>query len=104
MMHMLYTGYGQLINSILSFYAWDVAARLTYSAYLYHPIIISITYFNSTQFFHYDTMNVAVHFLAFTIAAYFVAGISFLLVERPMMNLEKLLHPPPKKGPQKRTN
>jgi len=93
MMHMLYTGYGTVINWILSFGLWDVFARLTYSAYLYHPILMSVVYFNSTQFFHYDTLNMAVHFLAFTVLAYIAAVISFLLVERPMMNLERFLLP-----------
>jgi len=93
MMHMLYIGYGTIINWILSFGLWDVFARLTYSAYLYHPILMSITYFNSTQFFHYDTLNMAIHFLAFTVLGYIAGLFSFLLVERPMMNLEKFLLP-----------
>jgi len=96
MMHMCYIGKGYFVDSILSFRGWDVMARLTFSAYLYHPILMSIVYFNSVNFFHYSTTEIAVHFLAFTVMAFVCAAISYLIIEKPMMNLEKLLHPPPR--------
>jgi len=100
MMHMTYTGYGYFVYSVLSFSPFDVLARLTYSAYLYHPIIMGIFYFNSTEFFYYSTTGVAIHFLGFSVLAFTAATISFLIIERPMMNLEKMLHAPPKRTPQ----
>eukprot|EP01114_Cavostelium_apophysatum_P007529 TRINITY_DN1963_c0_g2_i1.p1 TRINITY_DN1963_c0_g2~~TRINITY_DN1963_c0_g2_i1.p1 ORF type:complete len:686 (-),score=138.42 TRINITY_DN1963_c0_g2_i1:47-2104(-) len=96
-MHMTYTGYGYFIHSLLSLYVWDVMARLTYSAYLYHPILLSIAYYGSTQLYYYGTVSVLTHFLAFAVLAFTAALVSFLLIERPMMNLEKLMHPPPKR-------
>lgn len=82
-----------MINAFMSFGLWDILARLTYSAYLYHPIIIGIAYFNSSQYYHYDAIQVALKFLAFAVISFFVSMMSFLLVERPMMSLEKLFLP-----------
>jgi len=96
MMHMCFTGNGYIINTILSFSAWDILARLTYSTYLYHPIIITIIFFGYTEMFDYSVQTMLVHFLAFTVLGFTAAAISFLLVERPMMNLEKLFLPAPR--------
>ncbi|KAK2144916.1 hypothetical protein LSH36_720g00008 [Paralvinella palmiformis] len=46
------TGYGGFINSILSWVGWVPLARLSYTGYLVHPIIVSYTYYSSAVQIH----------------------------------------------------
>jgi peptidoglycan/LPS O-acetylase OafA/YrhL len=93
MMHVLYMGHGFFINKILSWDAWSPVARLTYSAYLWHPVVMQVILSNFKTLVHYDYWTVACYFLAFSLGSYIVALGSFLLIERPIMNLESLVLP-----------
>jgi peptidoglycan/LPS O-acetylase OafA/YrhL len=85
------TGEGGVVNSMLSWYIWDPIAKLTYSAYLIHPFLIRVVYYNRTELFTYsDTMYVT-HFLAFAVLSYAVASGMSLLIETPFARLEKVL-------------
>ncbi|KAJ8304385.1 hypothetical protein KUTeg_017968 [Tegillarca granosa] len=61
------TGHGGYINTLLSWRAFIPLSRLTYCAYLVHPIII------------------------FLVSSYLVAFVVSLAFESPMMGLEKLI-------------
>eukprot|EP01114_Cavostelium_apophysatum_P014516 TRINITY_DN3789_c0_g1_i2.p1 TRINITY_DN3789_c0_g1~~TRINITY_DN3789_c0_g1_i2.p1 ORF type:complete len:632 (-),score=80.71 TRINITY_DN3789_c0_g1_i2:19-1914(-) len=102
MMHLCYTGNGLFINSFLSMRIFDVTARLSYSAYLYHPIIMGVVYMGGNQLFYYSAVNITVHYFGFTVLSLLAACLSYLLIERPMMGLEKFLHPAPKRPPPPR--
>lgn len=53
------TDQGGVINTFLSCGVWDPIAKLTYSAYLIHPIIIRCVYCNRTQLI--DFSDIMVH-------------------------------------------
>jgi hypothetical protein len=62
-----------------------------YSAYLIHPFLIRVVYYNRTDLFTYsDTMYVT-HILAFVMISYAVASGMALLIETPFARLEKVL-------------
>jgi len=104
------------LNNILSYSLWVPLARLTFrceffsefflslelasnsrshcnSAYLWHPIVMVISYAASKTFVEYDIWNIGLRFFGYSIITYLLALLIFLTVERPLMNLEKLLIP-----------
>lgn len=93
LVHLYATGHGVLFGSILSAGLWTPLARLTFSAYLYHPVIMLASYFSLKALIHYDSLNMVLYCLGFTVLSYLTAFGSFLLIERPLVNLEKLILP-----------
>nr|XP_006815026.1 PREDICTED: nose resistant to fluoxetine protein 6-like [Saccoglossus kowalevskii] len=84
-------GMAGLANTILSWPFWIPLSRLTYSAYLFHPIVLDVLVFNFAVPFHY-TFNIIVFlFLGVTLMSYGVAALAFLAVELPMANIEKVI-------------
>jgi len=91
LMHACFCGYGGILKSLFESSIWTPLARLTYTAYLLHPVIIWVVYSNRTQIFHYDGFIHADEFLAHTVMAFAAAAVMFVLLEKPMMNLEMFL-------------
>jgi len=85
-----FAGHGGLFRRFLSADFWVPFARLTYAAYLYHPIII-ITYYSSREVLPlYVTTEVVLYFFGFASLAFVVSFFHFLLFEKPTMNLEAM--------------
>ncbi|XP_076346879.1 nose resistant to fluoxetine protein 6-like isoform X1 [Tachypleus tridentatus] len=85
------TGHGGFINTILSWGFWIPLSRLSYCAYLIHPLIL-FWYFqsrNSLLYFSHETMVSC--FTAFLVWSYGIALMVSLAFEVPMMGLEKLI-------------
>jgi peptidoglycan/LPS O-acetylase OafA/YrhL len=91
LMHFCFCGYGGVLKDIFEWSVWTPLARLTYTAYLLHPVIIWVTYCNRTQIFHYDGYIMTDEFISHVVLAYSAAAGMFLLLEKPMMNLESVL-------------
>ena len=91
------TGQAPLVNQFLSLSVFDVPAKLTYSAYLVHPIIIRIYWFKAVALTTYSPLNHMTTFFAMACYAYICAVVVALLIELPSANLIKLLMPAPKK-------
>ncbi|XP_074653885.1 nose resistant to fluoxetine protein 6-like isoform X2 [Tubulanus polymorphus] len=83
-------GFGGPVTNILSSKLWIPFSRLTYCAYLIHPMWLIV--FNVTQLkpIHFTNFNMAVLFLAHSVVSYGLALILALLVESPFLSLEKL--------------
>ena len=79
------------LNGLLSMRVFDAPAKLTYSAYLVHPIIIRAYYFQRTQLLHYSPVEHLTIFTAMAVYSYAAAVLLNLLVELPTANLVKLL-------------
>ena len=80
-----------LINSFLSWKAWIPLSKLTYAAYLIHPILQQIVLgsFTSTiKFTNFFWPELYIGLAFFTFGAAFVLSIS---VELPFVHIEKLL-------------
>ena len=68
-------------------------SRLSYSAYLLHPMMVSIYYFSSVRLVHYSWMTLVYSCAGLWLLAYISAALLFLLIELPLQNLEGLLLP-----------
>lgn len=84
------SGYGGPINSILSWPIWAPLGRLTFGAYLVHPIIIFVYYTNLLTPLHFTDLTLIYLFIANLVVSYAVAFVVSMAVEAPMMQLEKL--------------
>lgn len=79
------------IASFLGAGFWAPLARLTYGAYLTHPIVIKLLAGTSTEFYNWSYVDLTSRWLLNSILAYVLAAGAFLLVEKPFMNLEAKL-------------
>ncbi|XP_078365906.1 O-acyltransferase like protein-like isoform X2 [Oculina patagonica] len=84
-------GLGGLVNKILSARFWIPLSRLTYCAYLVHPIVIAtlLESFQTVQ--AYSDVHTAFRFVGVVVMSYAAAFIVSVCVEFPMMQLEKLM-------------
>lgn len=82
---------GGLINRILSWSLWTIIARLSYSAYLIHAMIILVQVFNRFSTIHYQTSVMINTFLAQLLWTLFLSIFVVILVEMPCQVLEKQL-------------
>ncbi|CAH1248349.1 Hypp8112 [Branchiostoma lanceolatum] len=85
-----YHGYGGVVNTVLSWTFWMPLSRLTYSAYLIHPIVMFVTYHTAESTLHLSTLNVIHYFLGHMMLSYGLAVLVFVTVESPTMNLLKI--------------
>uniref|UniRef100_A0A7M5UX50 Nose resistant-to-fluoxetine protein N-terminal domain-containing protein n=2 Tax=Clytia hemisphaerica TaxID=252671 RepID=A0A7M5UX50_9CNID len=84
-------GFGGYINSFLSWGAWVPISRLTFAAYLVHPLVIFFFYGISERPYHYQDNMIVYNMFSNIFWAYGCAFILAVTVEYPSMQLEKLL-------------
>eukprot|EP00040_Diaphanoeca_grandis_P026045 m.145211 g.145211 ORF g.145211 m.145211 type:complete len:645 (+) comp30428_c0_seq2:1589-3523(+) len=87
------TGHGGPINSFLSSGFWEPLGKLTYGAYLVHPVVIRCYYYQKVQLFHFDVFEQSMYFLSISAMSYFIAGVLHVVVELPFANLTKFVIP-----------
>jgi len=92
-MYAIMRGHGGVLRELLSLYIWVPLARLTYTAYLTHPIIIFVINYSSTTVFHYSAINMAIRYAAHLVLAYSVGLVFHLVLEKPTANLERIIFP-----------
>lgn len=85
------TGHGGFIAKLLSWKTFIPLSRLTYCAYLIHPILIHGYYQAYPTAFHFTELLMVTNFMGFLIMAYGIAFMFSLVFESPLMNLEKLM-------------
>ncbi|XP_032674877.1 O-acyltransferase like protein isoform X2 [Odontomachus brunneus] len=91
------TGYGGYVNKILSEPLLYPFSRVTYCAYLVHPLVIRLTAMNLDSPFHLGKDLVLITFLGQLVLSYalsFVISISF---EAPVVSMLKILSPKKRK-------
>ncbi|XP_063954820.1 nose resistant to fluoxetine protein 6-like isoform X1 [Lytechinus pictus] len=86
-------GYGGWINDFLSWELWIPMSRLTYSAYLLHPIVIIIYGYNLTNTYFYSIYTLAFEVAAFIALGYMAAILMAVAIEFPFGNLERMIMP-----------
>ncbi|XP_060083819.1 nose resistant to fluoxetine protein 6-like [Ylistrum balloti] len=84
------TGYGGPVNNILSWKLWAPLGRLTYCAYLVHPVIITAYGYNQPAAFFFGDVVVIYMYLGNLVTSYAIAYIVSMVIEAPMMGLEKV--------------
>ena len=86
-----HNGYGWFVNSFLSMKFWTPLARMTFNAYLLHPIVIFVIYGQFQTPFHYTDITLTGYFIAFVVISYAAAAIVCVAVEFPLGTIEMLL-------------
>merc|ERR1712151_719418 len=86
-----YYDYLPLVNGFLAHRMWTPLARLTYGAYLCHPIVIKMTAGNATQYYNFSGMDLFYRWFGNSTLAYGGALLLWCLVERPMMTFTSML-------------
>ena len=81
-------GYGGPINSFLSMPFWIPLSRLTYTAYLMHPIVLFAIVSSERDTFYYTDVTIAVYIAGTTVLSYGAAALVSTFVEFPVANIE----------------
>lgn len=82
---------GGVFDWFLSLALWDPLAKLSYSAYLVHPIIMRVFYFNRRNLFFWSVWDYTTYFVANLFISYAVAMVVYCAVETPFAALEKVV-------------
>ena len=85
------SGYGGPVNWVLSWQLWAPLGRLTYAAYLVHPIVLVLYQFNLLKPLHFTDLTLIYMFVANLVFSYLTAYVVSMAVEAPMMATEKLM-------------
>ncbi|XP_013412610.1 nose resistant to fluoxetine protein 6-like [Lingula anatina] len=85
------TGYGGIVNDILSWNAFVPLSRLTYCAYLVHPIIMSAVYQMKEETIFATDMTMTYYFFGHLVMSYGCAFVVSMVFEAPMLGLEKAI-------------
>ncbi|XP_071097623.1 nose resistant to fluoxetine protein 6-like [Haliotis cracherodii] len=83
------TGYGGFVNTLLSWPAFIPLSRLTYCAYLVHPIVMYIFFSSQHTLLNLSDINTVIWFLGLLVLSYMAAFVVSMAFESPMMGLEK---------------
>ena len=86
-----HNGYGWFINSFLSMKIWTPLSRMTFNAYLVHPVVLTMVYGQFQKSFHYTDKTIAFFLIGFVVLSYAIAGLLCLLVELPLGTIEMLV-------------
>ena len=86
-----HNGYGWFINSFLSMKIWTPLSRMTFNAYLVHPIVLGVIFGSLQKTIHYGDVTMAVFTVACVVISYGVAGVICLFVELPLGSVEMLM-------------
>lgn len=84
-------GQGGFVNSILSCKMFIPLSRLTYATYLIHPMIINGYYASQTTSLEFTHRNIVILFLGFMVITYSIALPVALILESPIVSLEKII-------------
>jgi len=82
-----YYGYMPIMDGFLSHRFWTPFARLTYGAYLVHPLVIKLAAGRALQFYTFDSLGLAYRLVGNCTAAYCGSVLLWVLVERPCMTI-----------------
>jgi len=78
-------------NGFLSHRWWTPLTRLTYGAYLCHPLIIKLSACNEFQFYQFSGEDLAWRCIGNVVLAYVVSMILWCMIERPAMTFSTSL-------------
>lgn len=77
-----------IISTFIRSKFWEPLAKLSYGIYLWHIIVIQVRVNSTTSYPSYSRWAVTVNFISLFMLATLFAYFSYILVEKPCMNLE----------------
>ena len=81
-------GYGGPINQFLSMKFWIPLSRISYNAYLTHPLILTIFFGSERKVINYQDFNLAVYAIGVIVLSYGAAAVVSVFVEFPIGNMD----------------
>ena len=84
-------GFGGPINWFLSLKFWIPLSRVSYNAYLIHPLILTVIFGSERKIIYYQDYNIAVYAIGMIVLSYGAAAVVSIFVEFPIGNLEQAL-------------
>ncbi|XP_013108228.1 nose resistant to fluoxetine protein 6 [Stomoxys calcitrans] len=91
------TGYGGFVNTLLSAPCLYPFSRVTYCAYLVHPIVIRSMALNTDSPLHLGGDTMVIMFFGFVVASYLLSFVVSMSFEAPVVTMLKILSPSRKK-------
>jgi peptidoglycan/LPS O-acetylase OafA/YrhL len=84
-------GFGGPINWFLSMKFWIPLSRVSYNAYLIHPLILTVIFGSERKVMYYEDYNLAIYAVGVVVLSYGAAAVVSIFVEFPIGNLEQAL-------------
>ncbi|CAM9917653.1 unnamed protein product [Hapterophycus canaliculatus] len=85
-----FTGHGGLVNWFLTRPGWTPLSRLTYCAYLFHTMLLTVLYGSRNLAIELTALEFAITYMGVVMGTFLGATALHLLVEAPFRNLESL--------------
>lgn len=86
-----HNGYGWWIDVFLSWKVWIPLSRLTFMAYLIHPLVLFLMTFTLRTPLHFSDITLAVYMVAAVVLSYGAAALVAIAVEFPLGEVEMAL-------------
>ncbi|XP_065198612.1 nose resistant to fluoxetine protein 6-like [Sycon ciliatum] len=86
-----HSGYGGFVNGILSHPMWIPLSRLTYGAYLVHPVILFLMFSGVGQAVYFTDTIMIFYYLAALTSSYILSLVFAVLLEYPLLAVESRL-------------
>ncbi|CAF3539956.1 unnamed protein product [Adineta steineri] len=77
------------VNKFLSHSFFHLLAKLTFGAYLWHSLVLTVNYLGSDQPIHFTLPTMIFNFIIHTMISYILSFFTFLLFELPIIQLLK---------------
>ncbi|KYM99164.1 Nose resistant to fluoxetine protein 6 [Cyphomyrmex costatus] len=90
---MSFIKHGDIITRFLSFKVWVPFSRLTYCAYLVHPVIIRSIYLSRETTVHFEFLFIMVMGIGYIVTSYVCSYILSVMVELPYILLMRMFIP-----------
>ena len=91
LIYICHTGFGFVVNTILSWSFWIPLHRLTISVYLIQVMTVLFIYGSFQKRYFYTDYGLIVYFSCFMVFSYPVAALTSTFVQYPLLNIEKLV-------------
>lgn len=86
------SGNGGFVARFLGMPWWEPLGKLTYGAYLIHPSLLRVYYFQQVHYFYMMShLNMVVNFLGIGTLAYLLSTVTYVMIELPFEGLFKML-------------
>ncbi|CAF0748592.1 unnamed protein product [Adineta ricciae] len=92
-----YTGYGGVANRFLSHRIFRFLAKLTFGGYLWHSLVLFVSYIGRDQPVHYTITSMLFNAPIYILISYSLSFLTFLFIEMPAIQFLKTVF-------QRRTN
>ena len=82
-------GFNKIISWVLRLRIFNFLAKISYTLYLFHPLVYVTVYMMGNEMHRYDPLNLIHHFIGLLVISVIVSAILQVLIESPFLNLAK---------------